>query len=302
VLAVGTSLGQVKLFNIRTGELTETLDDQQARLAAKGTPEALKSLTRAMGSVRSLAFSPDGSLLAVGGHSFDEAPIGPVPDAKSTTERAADAIVSPAHGQVKVWQVKTGTIKPGLGGSGSGNAVAFSPDGNLLAGAGTWYVAGELGSGAMIWNVRTGEKVRNIKTHNCGFTRCVAFAPDSKSVAFCTFFHGDGGTSVTWLNLADALSGNQMYGNCGHRAYVAAFWPEGNNVAVLSDEQSILFFNTETWAVKHEIGPPDAPKGGRWHAFALAPQVYMLAIGGIDAKKQNFVEVWGTRTGPSQSQ
>jgi hypothetical protein len=71
---------------------------------------------------------------------------------------------------------------------------------------------------------------------------------------------------------------------------------------VLSDEQSILFFNTETWAVKHEIGPPDAPNGGRWHAFALAPQVYMLAIGGIDAKKQNFVEVWGTRTGPSQSQ
>ena len=295
LLAVGTSWGQIKLFSTRSGEVVRVLDDESARQAAKGTPEALKSLKRAMGSIRSLAFSPDGNLLAVGGHTFDEDPFPPALDAKSTEEQAAAANASPAHGQVKVWDVKTGTLKPGLGGSGCGNAVAFSPDGNLLLGSGTWYASDGLGSGAMIWNTHSGQKVRNIKTDNYGFTRHAAFAPDSRMVAFFTFFHGDGGTSVTWLNLADALAGNQMFGQCAHWVNAVAFWPEGKNVAVLTNEQSILFMNTETWAVKHALQPLDVDRGGRFRNFVIAPQAYMLAIGGIDAKKQNFVEVWGPR-------
>ena len=295
LLAVGTSWGQIKLFNTRNGEIVRLLDDEPARQAAKGTPEALKSLKRAMGSIRSLAFSPDGSMLAAGGHTFDEDPFPPVLDAKNSMDQTVEANVSPAHGQVQVWDVKTGTLKPGLGGSGCGNAVAFSPDGNLLLGGGTWYVSGKLGSGAMIWNAHTGEKVRNLKTDNYGFTRHAAFAQDSRMVAFCTFFHGDGGTSVTWLNLADALAGNQMYGDCANWVNAVAFWPEGKNVAVLTNEQSILFMNTETWGVKHALQPLDVDRGGRFRNFTIAPQAYMLAIGGIDAKKQNFVEVWGPR-------
>ena len=295
VLAVGTSLGQIKLFNVRSGELVRILDDESARLAAKGTPKAMKSLNRAMGSVRSLAFSPDGSLLAVGGHTFDEDPFPPDLDAKNSVDQTAEANASPAHGQVQVWEVKTGTLKPELRGSGCGNTVAFSPDGNLLLGAGSWYISGKMGSGATIWNAQTGVKVRNLKTDNYGFTRHAAFAQDSRTVAFCTFFHGDGGTSVTWLNLADALAGNQTFGDCANWVNAVAFWPEGKNVAVLTNEQSILFMNTETWAVKHALQPLDVDRGGRFRNFTIAPQAYMLAIGGIDAKKQNFVEVWGPR-------
>jgi hypothetical protein len=72
VVAVGTSIGQVKLMNIQTRELVQALDDEQARLADKETPEDWASLQRAMGSVASLAFSPDGSLLAVCGQSFED--------------------------------------------------------------------------------------------------------------------------------------------------------------------------------------------------------------------------------------
>ena len=75
MVAVGTSIGQVKLFNARTGELLRSLDDEQEKLADKKTPEKFSSLKRAMGSVASLAFSPDGSLLAACGGSFDDVPL-----------------------------------------------------------------------------------------------------------------------------------------------------------------------------------------------------------------------------------
>src|SRR5262249_22985245 len=72
VLAVGTGIGQVKLFNVRTGEVVRSLDDEEAKQAEQKTPEILKSLDRAMGSVGRLAFSPDGLLLAMCGSSFED--------------------------------------------------------------------------------------------------------------------------------------------------------------------------------------------------------------------------------------
>ncbi len=284
MLAVGTSLGQVKLYSAHSGELVQSLDDKEGKQADKNISDGLKPLARAIGSVASLAFSPDGHLLAVAGSSFDEGP--------------AEANLSPGHGQLKVWDLKTGKLKPDLGGQGCGKAVAFSPDGNLLAAAGTWYAPGELGSGATIWNCRTGEKVRSIKSRNYGFTCRVAFSTDSKHVAFGTFFHGDGGSSVTPLDLADALTGaRKELRSLSGWVDAMAFWPDSGHIAVLCNEQSMQFLDPETGKLNHEIGPPDAAQGGRWHAFAVAPRVYMLAIGGIDAEKQNFVEVWGTRTG-----
>ncbi|HKD37072.1 MAG TPA: protein kinase, partial [Pirellulales bacterium] len=62
-IAVGTSVGQIKLFEPRTGKLLMTLDDEKARLSDSRTPEKLKGLRRAIGDVTELAFSPDGSLL-----------------------------------------------------------------------------------------------------------------------------------------------------------------------------------------------------------------------------------------------
>ena len=72
VLAVGTNVGQVILFDLRSGRRICSLDDREARLANKESPDHWRMLPRAMGSVSSLAFSPDGSLLAMCGHSFGD--------------------------------------------------------------------------------------------------------------------------------------------------------------------------------------------------------------------------------------
>ena len=143
VVAVGTSIGQVKLFNARTGELLRSLDDEKAKLADEKTPENWKSLRRAMGSVAALAFSPDGSLLATCGGSFAD-----------FSERfdglSRKGFRSTGPGRLKLWDVQTGTLKHDLvGHNDHAYAVAFSPDGKWLASAGRWH-----GKGRHVWERR----------------------------------------------------------------------------------------------------------------------------------------------------
>ncbi|MGD0899264.1 MAG: hypothetical protein ABR915_15615, partial [Thermoguttaceae bacterium] len=157
VVAVGTSIGQVKLFNARTGELVRSLDDEKAKLSDKKTPENWKSLRRTMGSVASLAFSPDGSLLAACGRSFDD-----FSSAFDGVERLGELSTGP--GRLKVWEVKTGTLKHDLAGHSHATAVAFSPDGSLLASTGRWMTATDHdGTGVILWNPQSGVKLRTIE-------------------------------------------------------------------------------------------------------------------------------------------
>ena len=82
-----------------------------------------------MGTIASLAFSPDGATLAACGHTFDE-------------------MQPPSHGVrlprlngpgiLKLWDVKTGTLKEDFAELADAYAVAFSPDGNWLASLGEW--------------------------------------------------------------------------------------------------------------------------------------------------------------------
>jgi len=293
LVAVGTDVGQVKLFNARTGELVRSLDDQREKLADKKAPENLKSFTRAMGSVTSLEFSPDGSLLAMSGRSFDDSPL-----VWESVQRLGEFSTGP--GRLKVWEVKTGTLKHDLVGHSQAYAVSFSPNGNLLASAGRWGERVE--TGAIIWNPHTGTKMRTFGTTANGGTHSVAFSPDSKLAAIGSQrFDKDKwqDASTGAVKLAHVASGiTDWVVTVPGWAKPVAFSPDGKTVAVLCGGQSIRFLETETGKLLHEIGPADSTQGGRWYDFAVASQCHTLAIGGRDAEKQGFVEVWITPRQP----
>lgn len=287
VLAVGTGIGQVKLFNVQTGELVRSLDDEAAKLAETKTPEKLKSLKRAMGGVGSLAFSPDGSLIAMCGSSFDDA-------ARNWggVRRLGRLVTGP--GRLKVWDVNTGTIKHDLVAHSHANLVSFSPDGRFLASIGRWEDASGHGSGVILWDPQTGTKVRSLTNNANGGTHAVAFSPDGKLIVIGSRnFDKDNDTSTTTISVARTGTGiMEWQQTVPGWANPKAFSPDGKSVAVLCGGQSIQVFDVETGKVKHEIRAADMPQGWQWNDFSLAAGGHRLAIGGIDAEKRGSITVW----------
>jgi WD40 repeat protein len=291
VVAVGTNIGQVKLFNAHTGELIGTLDDEQARTADKDTPESWKPLKRAMGSVASLVCSPDGTLLATCGGSFRE--FSDVFDGVHRLGRS-DSVTGP--GRLKLWDVKTGKLKHDLvGHGGQANAVAFSPDGNLLASAGSWVSPGGSGhgTGVIVWNPGSGEKLSTIETKANGGTHTVAFSPNSKMLAIGShdFDKEHNRRSATTISVNYALSGiAEWQKQFSGWASPKAFSPDGTSVLVVTGK-TIRFLDSATGAAKGEIKSENLSGGGRWHDFAVAARRGKIAISAVDGD-EGSVEVW----------
>jgi serine/threonine protein kinase/WD40 repeat protein len=286
-LAVGTTVGQVKLFDSMTGKLIQSLNDEPAKLADQKTPANLRPLTRAMGSVAALAFSPDGSLLAMCGASFEDRPL--VVDRISRLGRFATG-----PGRLKVWDVKTGTVKQDLIGHSHANAVSFSPDGKLLASAGNWEDRREHGTGVILWDVQSGKKARMIPTDANGGCWSVAFSPNSKLIAISSrIFDRDRDISSSTIRLTRVGSGiTEWQLTIPNEAQPTIFSPAGTQLAVLSGGKSLQFLDTNTGSLQHEITPGDVHSEDQWNDFAISPDGTRLVIGATDRSKHGRVEIW----------
>ncbi|MFN0018965.1 MAG: protein kinase domain-containing protein [Pirellulaceae bacterium] len=292
ILVVGTGLGQVKLFNPKTGELVRSLDDELAKLAEKKTPESLKSLRRAMGGVGSLAFSPEGSLLVTSGSSFED-----VARNWGGVRRLGRLVTGP--GRLKVWDVKTGVLKHDLAGHSHVEAVSFSADGNLLASAGRWEDASEHGNGVIIWNSQTGKSTSKIVIEANSGTHAVVFSPTNKLVAIGSrHYDKENDTYTTSVSVVYALSGiTEWRQTFPGWANPKGFSPDGKSVLTLCNGETIRFIKTETGEVQHEINvagflPANPRQGAQWSDFAIAPLGHQLAIAGVDKERKGSVEIW----------
>jgi WD40 repeat protein len=186
------TLGKVQLWDVATGQLKTTL------------PGPLSGIT-------AFAFSPDGRILATGGgqwRSFDgdgnvinPRPFGEVHlhDTSSGRLKATltghgapiSSLVFSLDGKVlatgdsvgatRLWEVESGRLRPSdramLSGESRVDAIAFSPDGRLVATGGRYSDVT-----VRLWNVRTGG-LETVFRGQQGQVQALAFSSDSKTLA-----------------------------------------------------------------------------------------------------------------------
>jgi eukaryotic-like serine/threonine-protein kinase len=179
----------------------------------------------------SLAFSPDGSILASGSDDTDE------------LER------------IKLWGSSTGKPIHGWNpGSGMVGALAFAPSGRVIA-SGHFGEDGEI----RLWDAATHEPIATLSGHTDS-VRSLAFSPDGRILV--------SGSSDQSVRLWDVISHRPVHVLSGHTKAVrkVAYSPDGTSIASASNDFTIRLWDTETWNSRLTL-PATAPVA----AIAFAP-------------------------------
>jgi WD40 repeat protein/subtilase family serine protease len=176
----------------------------------QGRPDIVWMRGGHAGDVTSVAFSPDGSLMASGG----------------------------ADRTIKLWRVSDGALVRTLTGhTGGVTSVAFSPDGRLLAsGSG-------LGDRTIrLWRVSDGALVRTLTGHT-DWVNSVAFSPDGSLIA-----SGSRDRTIRLWRVSDGALVATLTGHTDG-VYSVAFSPDGSLIASGSGDATIKLWRVSDGAL-----------------------------------------------------
>lgn len=246
--------------------------------------------TQSFGGIHSLAFTPDGAILAAGDSNGyihflnpeDGQPILSFGKHKWWTVALAFSsdgnklVSSSLHPTVKLWNAKTGQLLKDLEGHKSWVwTVAFSPDNQIIA-------SGSDDKTIKFWDANTGELLRTLDAHN-GWVLSVAFSPNGRMLA--------SGSYDKTIKLWDIETGDCLQTLKGHEdaIWCVAFSPDGQTLASCGFEKIIRIWDIKT-------GDCDRILSGHQKeikVLAFSPDGETLASGDFTST----VKFWRVKTG-----
>jgi WD40 repeat protein/transcriptional regulator with XRE-family HTH domain len=308
-LAAGTSAASVLVWNLATRALTATVPQPQpvtsvtwdgSHLIAASTADGTIALMRlpspvlaAGNSPASVAYSPDGKTLAVGGTSvqlWDTArrallavsPLPPKVFVNATSVSHGVLAVALSDGRVSLLSADTlaplTAPFPVISGAGEAESAAFSPDGSLLA------TGADDGSVRLYGVADPAHPRRLVTAHGSGNpVYTVAFAPNGKTVAAASLDNAVRLWQVTGSGSAVGLSAaGPSLGDMASYAIGLAFSPDSRTLAVGSADKTVHLWNVANPGHPVLLGPAlTGPSGYVW-AAAFSPSGQTLAVGVTD--------------------
>lgn len=267
-----------------------------APVVADSPVKALPDFIAHKSTVRGIAFSPDGNLLAVAGGDFAD------PRAKT-----------PAIGELSVWDLKTRKrLMTFEGNKEFLHTVVFSPDGKSLA-------SSSYDKTVRLWDVATGKQIAAFDDAHRVLT--LSFSPDGKTLAGSSwppegFAEGDSDAPPGTVFLWDVEKRTLRTKLDGHASQVrqVSFSPDGKTLATISGVWNPKASERKGWYKHGEIKLWDPTtgkvkrtitghKGGRINTVAFSPDGKTLATGCSVVSGEDLgiwrgeITVWDAATG-----
>jgi WD40 repeat protein len=255
VIMIGQNDGIIQILNLLTGESQlEQLYHQEPFL----------------GNVTTVAYSPDGNMIASAGN----------------------------DGAVVLWGIedRRPLSRPLLGHTGVVVNLAFSHSGEYLASSscGNFHVSGNCIGGEVIIRELSEFEPIAILTDTLGFGQALDFSPDDQLLAVtdCSSVEVAGVCLEGVVRILDWRSGETVARLEGHTSFIwsADFSPDGQLLVSSSADNTIIIWDLETG---RPIGQRLSNHGGPVRRVAFSPNGERIASASID----NTVWLWDVASG-----
>jgi WD40 repeat protein len=243
------------------------------------------------GSVRAVAWSPDGTMIASGADDLAvriwNAESGellhtlPINDGGWTIGCVAwspdgTTIAACSGNTVSMWDADTGMLQRTLGGHADMViSLAWSPSGDQIASASN-------DATIIVWDMETGKSLRTLATGESGIGPEVAWSSGGDQIA--------NGVRGGYLTLWDAATGKELqktrilFGGTSPMA-----WSPDQMKLAVSEQDEVILFDTETW---NQLSTCTGHKGPV-HSITWSPDGKTIASGSSD----QAVFLWDAATG-----